>query len=363
MLPSPNELVGRVFNNRYQLTACLSTRKTVSVYRATDLSTHMEIAVKVLHVGVSEADQITRKRFRREAHAMSLVDHPNVIKVFEIADADMGLTFFTMELLIGESLLDFLCRIGPLSLAQAVEIFTPVCQAIHAAHTVGLVHRDVKPGNVFLHRNGQTEAEEDSIGLVKVLDFGIAKPRWEFRSDNEEANVSGEGTIIGTPEYMSPEQCRGDDVTPQSDIYSLGVMLYRMLTGHAPFDGPPSAILMRHLVAEPPSLRMRRPNLPPIIETLTFRAMAKTPEARYLSALDFANAFTEAVSQTYTPDSDQIYRTVSPPEQHKDALASQTVVLSSTDLEPLSHDSNSGRVSIKQLLRQILPFNSTGETD
>ncbi len=319
---TPESLIGRILDEKYELTVCLSPTRPAAVYRARSRDGSPDVAVKVLLVGEPESDLC--KRFRRESRATAAIDHPNVIRILETADTRDGLTFFIMELLEGETLLDYLRQSGPLPLRRAVELFTPVCAAIHTAHRAGLVHRDVKTGNVFLHRPpGRPEQ-------VKVLDFGIARPGWELADEDD--RITGEGIVIGTPEFMSPEQCRGEEVGPASDIYSLGVMLYKMLTGASPFDGPTTAVLARHIGTEPPPLRSRRPNLPPEIERVVLTALAKEPDQRYPSALAFGETFAQVVDSLCGDSTDCIHRGVSPPEVASSALASQTVVLSPADV-------------------------------
>lgn len=329
--PPVDDLLGRTLNMRYQLTRCLSMGKLASVYRAHQLDGGEDVAIKVLRAGTSEAEHEMQKRFYREAKAASIIEHPNVIKIFETAETPDGLTYFVMELLEGMTLLELLRHTGPLPLRRVVEIFTPVCGALQAAHEVGVVHRDVKPGNVFLHHlkpEGDTEAGQE---CVKVLDFGIAKPE---RNENAiwESNISAEGTVVGTPEYMSPEQCQGQEVSLQSDIYSLGAMLYRMLVGQAPFDGPTASVLVRHVHSDPPPLRTRRPNLPQAIEDVVLQALAKKPAERYQSAVEFASAFAQAVDSNYKAGCDDLHRAVTPPEIEAKAIASQTLILRPVDL-------------------------------
>ncbi|MBX7220208.1 MAG: serine/threonine protein kinase [Blastocatellia bacterium] len=323
----PDQMIGRVLSERYEILSCVSTGKTASVFRARQLEGGEDVAIKILNVGRNSAsEREQRLRFYREIQAAFLISHPHIVKIFEMGDTTDGMLFFVMEFLEGKALSELLRQEGQLPINRVVEIFSPVCEALQAAHSAGIIHRDVKPGNVFLQLRTSPDNPTVFFEWVKVLDFGIAKPGWSATS-SWGSEVSGEGIVVGTPEYMSPEQCHGRDVTFQSDIYSLGVMLYKMLVGQTPFDGPTVAVMARHISTEPPPLRARRPNLPPGIENVVLKALAKDPVQRFQSALEFRLAFVQAVDQYCTPHNDQPYRTITPPETKPQAIATQTMII------------------------------------
>jgi eukaryotic-like serine/threonine-protein kinase len=249
---------------RYELEELVGTGGMSSVYRAHDRLLERDVALKVLHQQfVADTDYV--ERFRREARSVAQLSHPNIVTVIDRGEQD-GRQFIVFEYINGENLKALVEREGPLSEEDAVRLALQIARALGFAHDNGLVHRDVKPQNVLLNGDGQ----------AKVTDFGIA------RSLDVKGGLTQTGTVMGTSDYIAPEQARGSRVDAQSDIYSLGAVLYELLTGEVPFPGDNFvAVAMRHINEPPPSVRERRPDVSPRLDALIRRAMAKEPRDRF----------------------------------------------------------------------------------
>jgi eukaryotic-like serine/threonine-protein kinase len=261
---------GRRLGGRYRMGALLATGGMGEVWAAHDLLLDRPVAVKVLS-GALAGDGRAAERLRREARAAARLEHPSIARVLDLGEHD-GRPYLVMELLEGESLAARIDRAGPMAPAEAARVVTAVADALQAAHTAGVVHRDVKPGNVFLTTGGE----------VKVLDFGIA---W---CAHDAALTTGE--LLGTAAYLAPERVLGHRATPAADIYALGVVLYELLAGHRPFEASSEVELaMAHVNANPPPLREVAPATPPFLVAACHQAMAKDPSARPPSAAAFAN--------------------------------------------------------------------------
>jgi serine/threonine-protein kinase len=235
------------------------------------------VAVKVLHRHLAEEPELV-SRFLAEARAMSLVQHENVVTVYDL-DTREGRPYFVMEYLEGQSLAAF--ARGPLEPRLVVELLAQVCDALGAAHARGIIHRDLKPANVFLVHgpNGRHR--------VKLLDFGIAKRLFQMEGESPTRT----GVLMGTPEFMAPEQCGGEEVDARTDLYAVGVLGYQLLTGRAPFTGRNAAeILVAHLQQAPRPPHEVRPGIPPTLSAVLLRALAKRPEARYATAAELRTA-------------------------------------------------------------------------
>jgi predicted Ser/Thr protein kinase len=257
-------VVGELIADRYELEELVGTGGMSSVYRANDRLLERDVALKVLHDWFTlDGDYV--ERFRREARAVAQLSHPNIVTVIDRGEQD-GRQFIVFEYVDGENLKTLIEREGPLPEREAIELALQIARALGFAHEHGLVHRDVKPQNVLL--NGDAGA--------KVTDFGIA------RSLDVQGGLTQTGTVMGTSDYIAPEQARGQRVDAQSDVYSLGAVLYELLTAEVPFPGDNFvAVAMRHINEPPPSVRERRPELSSRLDAAVRRAMAKDPEERF----------------------------------------------------------------------------------
>jgi hypothetical protein len=275
-------LIGHKLDQKYQLEAPLGMGSTGIVYRARRLLIGDEVALKVLHPRLV-ADARMIERFRREALAVNRLNHPGVAAIYDFGTSSDGLVYLAMELVEGESLRDLLRRRGSLDEASALEIATQVCDVLAEAHKQDIVHRDIKPENIIVR---QTETG----WRVKLLDFGIAALR------NTGSNkLTDTGGVVGTPYYMSPEQCLGEQLDGRSDIYSLGVVLYELLSGVLPFNSPVvTAVIVNHVNMQPARLREHKPELSPALAAVVMRALEKKREARPQSATAFAQELLKA---------------------------------------------------------------------
>ena len=257
----------QVIAGRYRLGALLGAGGMARVVAAHDLRLDRRVAIKL--APASGIDRAGRERFVREARSSAGFSHPNAVAVFDAGEAD-GHLYLVMELVDGPSLAARLAEHGPLDIDEALTITSAVLAALGAAHAAGIVHRDVKPGNILLGPGG----------AVKLADFGIAK-----RLGDISADLTGTGQFIGTPKYLAPEQVVGEPVTPATDLYAVGVVLFEMLAGHPPFEGDtPIATAIAHRDASIPDLRLVRPDVPGHVAAAVARAMAKDPAARFASA-------------------------------------------------------------------------------
>ncbi len=264
--------IGSVLGGRYRLMELLGQGGMATIYRANDAQLNRDVAVKILRPEYGR-DPEFGARFRQEAQSAAALNHPNVVSVYDFGQDENG-PYIVMELVDGEDLATILRRSGPLAPRQAARLTADVARALSAAHARGLVHRDVKPGNILV----------SSDGRVKVSDFGIARAI-------AEAQMTLPGTTLGSVHYFSPEQARGEQATAASDIYSLGIVLYETLTGRRPFEGDSAAsIAMARLAGPPPSPSDVRGGIPPALEAITLRAMALEPAQRFPSAAAMADA-------------------------------------------------------------------------
>ncbi|MFS8084985.1 MAG: protein kinase domain-containing protein [Acidobacteriota bacterium] len=275
-------LIGRVFEGKYRLDERLGGGGMGTVYRATHLLIDRQVAIKVLSqrfVG----DETAQQRFRREARAAGRMQHPNAVMVNDFGATDDGYLYIVMELLEGLTLRDLLAREGPLDPARAVSIMLQASSAVGAAHDAKLIHRDLKPANIFIEQRPNMPA------VVKVLDFGVAKFIVEEHEDDDFNTLTQVGAIIGTPRYMSPEQCSGlAELTPASDVYSLGIILYELLCGVVPFNADsPLALALKHVSEAPRRLRELAPTTPEELERVAAHALAKNPADRPVDANEF----------------------------------------------------------------------------
>jgi eukaryotic-like serine/threonine-protein kinase len=259
-------MLGEVIAGRYVVEELVGAGGMSSVYRAHDRLLERDVALKILHATYRE-DEEAVERFRREAQAVAQLSHPNVVTVIDRGEED-GHQFIVFEYVDGATLKDHLARRGPLPPEEALAIAIDVGDALAYAHGHGIIHRDVKPQNVILNGNG----------AAKVTDFGIA------HSVDVEKDVTQTGTVIGTGDYIAPEQASGQPVVPASDVYGLGCVLFELLTGSPPFSGSGFVdVAMQHIHAPLPSLLEQRPAVPPRIAAAVERALAKDPDDRFPS--------------------------------------------------------------------------------
>ena len=263
-------MVGEVLSDRYELEELVGTGGMSSVFRAHDRLLERTVALKVLHSQYTDDEEYV-ERFRREARAAASLSHPNIATVIDRGEHE-GRQFIVFEYVDGGSLKELIERRGAAPVATALELAMQIAKGLSFAHQQGLIHRDVKPQNVLMNGDGQ----------AKVTDFGIA------RSLDVKHGMTQTGTVLGTSDYIAPEQAQGQRVDEHTDVYSLGVVLYEMLLNEVPFPGESFvAIAMRHINEEPPSIRDKRPDVPPRVEAAVHRAMAKDPEARFQTMGDF----------------------------------------------------------------------------
>jgi eukaryotic-like serine/threonine-protein kinase len=278
-------LLGRLIDGRYRVIERIGSGGMGVVYRVEHQRMGKIAAMKVLHRDLASDSEVT-KRFRREAEAISQLTHPNTVQTFDFGTTPDGVLYLVMELVRGEDLGTIVKRDGALTFRRAAPIFLQTCGALGEAHELGIIHRDLKPENLLVSRT------KDGHDHVKVLDFGLAK----LTEREESADVTGKGEVIGTPYYMSPEQIRGEDLDLRSDIYSLGAVMYRALSGQPVFTAKtPMGVLTRHLSDEPTPLGVRVSGIDPRIEAVVMRCLAKRPEDRFASA----DALREALEPLY----------------------------------------------------------------
>jgi serine/threonine protein kinase len=290
---SANPTTGRVLESKYELLELLGEGGMGSVYRARRLRIGDFVAVKILHEKFV-TEEAALERFRREAQAAALLHHPNIVGIYDYGeDLDKGIpAFIVMELVSGEPLRNILEREKQLPYQRAVSLIQTACAGVGAAHRRHIVHRDIKPDN-FIVLPPESEGDSETI---KVVDFGIAKLR-DLAGAN---NLTQTGIVMGTPYYMSPEQCRGESLDSRSDVYSLGATLYEMIVGSPPFTAPTvTGVVAKHLTEQPPRLPFHL-GVPPAVEAVIRRALAKDPNARQADASGFAKELQTALSTSAT---------------------------------------------------------------
>lgn len=276
-------LIGKVLADRFEILSRIGEGGTGVVYKAKQITVDRTVAIKVLGAHVSSDPQWV-KRFHNEARAAARLDHPNTVRMIDFGETKEGLLFIAMEYLHGRPLSDEIARLGKVPPQRALRIISQACQSLQEAHTQGIIHRDIKPDNVFLVEM------KGSGDFVKVLDFSVAK------MDTPDAQLTRAGTVFGTPAYMSPEQARGVKLAPQSDVYACGIVLYEMLTGKPPFEAAlPMEVVMMHLRQKPAPLV----GFPEPIVRVVMKALEKTPDRRQQSADELHRECVECIETLY----------------------------------------------------------------
>jgi eukaryotic-like serine/threonine-protein kinase len=284
-----DSFVGRTFDEKYLIEEPLGAGGMGEVYRARHLSMDRPVAIKFLHQRLVE-DEAARGRFQTEARAAVKLRHPNAVSVTDFGQTSEGIIYIVMELLEGRTLREILDREAPLETARAISIMLQASDAVAAAHDAGIIHRDLKPANILVTQSA------DQPAVVKVLDFGIAT----FSADDDEDAIALAQTnsVIGTPRYMSPEQHNGNDLTAAADVYSLGVILYEMLTGMVPFSGStPAEIAEKHANNPPHPPREVVAGIPEDIERDVLHALEKHPADRPANAGEFRRELLETAER------------------------------------------------------------------
>jgi len=287
-----NQLLGQALGT-CTLKGLLGRGGMGAVYLAHQSRPRRSVAVKVLMPGLLLETRVRSEflvRFRREADAIAALDHVHIMPIYEYGEQE-DLAFLVMPHVTGGTLRDVLEKRGRLPLNEIVPIIEQASAALDYAHAQGIIHRDLKPGNILFHADGR----------VVLADFGLAKILNETNELNQDSSgVTSVGAIIGTPEYFSPEQSTGNPVDQRTDVYSLGIVLYQMLSGRVPFTGSTAvAIAVKHTIEEPPSLSALNPTIPRSVSAVVMKAMAKKPENRYASAGELARALRAAIPEAF----------------------------------------------------------------
>lgn len=292
MIEIQDPFVGRTLDEKYCVEERLGAGGMGAVYRARHLLMDRPVAIKVLHQRLVE-DEAARVRFHMEARAAVLLQHSNAVSVTDFGQTSEGCVYIVMELLEGRTLREILSREAPLETARAVSIMLQVSDAVAAAHEAGIIHRDLKPANILVTQSA------DQPAVVKVLDFGIAKLATDKLDDDEDvATLAQRSSIIGTPRYMAPEQSNGFELTPAADVYSLGVILYEMLTGMAPFTGSTRAeIAQKHTNDQPHPPRSIVAAIPEDVERVVLHALEKQASDRLANAAEFRRELLETAER------------------------------------------------------------------
>ncbi len=286
-----NQFEGALIAGRYEILEHIATGGMASVFKTWDHRVERIVAMKVLK-SLDKSDLRAVERFRREARAAAALKHPNAVTIYDFVE-EMGQYFLVMEYIHGPTLKQLIAQRRQLQPREVLEIAAQVCAVLEVAHAQGFIHRDIKPQNIMLART--TAAVGTGIGggsvLVKLTDFGIVRVV-------EDQGLTNSGIVLGTADYLSPEQARGEKLTASSDLYSLGVVMFEMLAGRPPFVGPTAvSIAMQHASVIPPPLHQFNPTVPPAVEQIIQRALEKEPENRYWSAAEMEQALRSCARQ------------------------------------------------------------------
>lgn len=305
---------GYVLGNRYKIIRSLGEGGMANVYLAHDLVLDRDVSVKLLRLDLRDDPQ-TKKRFQREAMAATQLNDPNIVGVYDVGE-EHGMQYMVMQYVEGTDLKQYIAKHYPIPLPQVVDIMEQVLSAVESAHEHGIIHRDLKPQNILIDQNKN----------LKITDFGIATASF----DN---SLTQTNTLVGSVHYLSPEQARGSVATKRSDIYSLGIILYELLTGHVPFEGKNAvSIALKHFKDQTPSVRAVNPNIPQALENVVYKATAKDPKERYASAKAMADDLRTSLDAN---------RRSEPKFTEQDHCDDETKVMDLNEIKKARHDSNS----------------------
>jgi len=285
-LDRASSLSNQILDARYQVMKKLGEGGMSYVYLAKEISSDATVAIKVLSPRLA-SDKSSVERLRREAGLAMRLDHPNVCRILRLGESEDGLIYLVMPFLKGELLSDREVRGGPMEIAFSIALLKQMCAGLHHAHELQIIHRDLKPENVMLVPDDDGGGKEGTEHAV-VMDFGLAKER---RADPAIAKLTATGIILGTPEFMSPEQIRGKPLDARSDIYALGIVAFEMFTGKLPFQGRNAQEMMiARLRSQPIPIRSLRSDVPDAVEKALTKALQTNPDDRFTTAIEFANA-------------------------------------------------------------------------
>ena len=304
------QLIGRTLAHKYTIESVIGTGSMGTIYRARQIALDKWVAVKILHRELAEQRSFV-ERFKLEAFSASRLEHPNSLRVLDFGE-DGNLLHLVMEYVEADDLLTVMQREWPFKDARIVQIMSQALAALAKAHEVGIVHRDIKPENILILRG--TDDEGNATDIVKVCDFGIAKMATAAVEQSRlfAPHLTTEGLVVGTPDYMSPEQARGEGVDGRSDLYSMGVVLYHLLSGRPPFIADtPVGIAIQH-VSEPPHPPSRHRAVNPVLESICLRAMNKRPEDRFQTAREMRRAILSALASDAENGMPSAHRTPTP---------------------------------------------------
>lgn len=281
-------LIGHELDGRWLVLEAIARGGMGTVYRGAHMELGRAAAIKVLSPTYAKSEEAVM-RFLREARTTSRIDHPNIVPILDLGRLHGGAPYLVMELLEGEDLADLIAREAPVSASRVVDLLGPIARALDAVHGAGLLHRDVKPANIFLARRS------DGAMSPTLIDFGLAA----LREAEDDGKLTRDGIVVGTPHYVSPEAAEGDPVDPRSDLYSLALVAFEMLTGLLPIDGAEAGSLLVQKVRKPaPTLSERTGvSYPPALEQIVARALSRTPDKRPSSAGAFIDALAEVAKE------------------------------------------------------------------
>ncbi len=287
-----SQLDGKYIAGRYEIRDHIATGGMASVYKAWDRQVERDVAIKVLR-NLDKTDQHAVERFRREARAAAALSHPNAVTIFDFVEEE-DQYYLVMEYIKGPTLKQLIGQFQQLPSRLTLDIAAQICDVLQVAHSRRFIHRDIKPQNIMLMWNSGGNIDnltDKERPLVKLTDFGIVRVL-------EESGLTKSGIVLGTADYLSPEQARGETLTDSSDLYSLGVVMFEMLAGRPPFGGPTAvSIAMQHASAMPPSLHSFNPSVPPTVEGIVMKTLQKEPRNRFHSAAEMQFALRQCARE------------------------------------------------------------------